>query len=112
MLRTGRTRAGPLVAVYWLLREEDAGPRVALVASRRTGSAVVRNRIRRRLAAALQRRLDQLSPHADLVIVARRRAAVASFAALERDLVGLLRAAGLLSEPDNRDAGMAQEDEP
>ncbi|MGE3618864.1 MAG: ribonuclease P protein component [Acidimicrobiia bacterium] len=50
--RTGaRARRGPL-AVSWIPAPADVPPRVAFAIPRRSGGAVVRNRIRRRLRAA------------------------------------------------------------
>lgn len=51
--RGHRARRGP-VAVTWLPAASDPMPRVAFAIGRAAGGAVVRNRIRRRLRAALQ----------------------------------------------------------
>lgn len=61
--------------------------RIGLVANRRVGKAVVRNRVRRRLRAALAE-IDPVSGH-DYVIVATRQVAEAPFP----KVVGWLRTA-------------------
>ncbi|REJ33498.1 MAG: ribonuclease P protein component [Bacillota bacterium] len=75
--------------------------------SRRVGGAVTRNRARRRLSAAVQRRLALLDPGVDLVLVARRGAAECPFAEVDQDVERLLREAGVLRAA----AGAGGEDE-
>ncbi len=73
------------MVVHALARDDgDGTTRVAVVASRAVGSAVARNRAKRRLrAAARQARL----PHAvDLVVDARPATVRAPFTALHRDI--------------------------
>ncbi|KRE11858.1 hypothetical protein ASE63_19070 [Bosea sp. Root381] len=67
--------------------EERGGLRLGLTASRKTGNAVKRNRIRRRLrAAAAQALRDQAARPCDIVIVARPEVLGADFQALVADL--------------------------
>jgi ribonuclease P protein component len=67
-------------------------PRFGFTVSKRVGGAVERNRIRRRLKAAVR---DVLLEHArrdyDYVLIARRPALDAAFAALVSDLVDALK---------------------
>ncbi len=69
--------------------EADSGsaPRIGLTITRKTGGAVERNRIRRRLRAALKLTpgLDQ-RPNHDYVVIARRDALEAPFPVLCADL--------------------------
>lgn len=61
--------------------------RLGLTASRKTGNAVVRNRIRRRLRAAAALALaEQTGKPCDLVIVARPETVRADFTAMVADL--------------------------
>ncbi len=63
---------GPAMAVHLRRREDDAPGRVAVVAGRRVGTAVVRNRAKRRLRAALH---ELTVPRGvDAVVVARASA--------------------------------------
>ncbi|MGX5735354.1 ribonuclease P protein component [Bosea thiooxidans] len=67
--------------------ETPRGLRLGLTASRKTGNAVKRNRIRRRLrAAAAQALRDQTHKPCDVVIVARSEVLGADFHALVADL--------------------------
>jgi len=70
--------------------------RWGLVAGRRTGGAVVRNRIKR-ILREIMRKTD-LKAGYDLVIVAHPAAAGMDFAELENRLTGLLNEAGLVEE--------------
>lgn len=68
-------------------RKAGDGLRLGLTASRKTGNAVVRNRIRRRLRAAAALALAaQAGRVCDLVIVARPETLTADFSAMVADL--------------------------
>jgi ribonuclease P protein component len=67
--------------------EERDGLKVGLTASRKTGNAVKRNRIRRRLrAAAAQALREQIHRRCDVVIVARAETIGTDFRSLVSDL--------------------------
>lgn len=70
----------------------DGPPRVAYALGRAVGTAVVRNRIRRRLRVIVAARQDVLAPGAYL-LSARREALSMSFAELERMVDDALTAA-------------------
>ncbi|MBB07020.1 MAG: ribonuclease P protein component [Roseibacillus sp.] len=74
-----------------------------LITSRKVArKAVTRNRIRRRLRAILGRHGERLESGRYLVIVARRKAADASFRELEEDWLRLAERLGILSEGEIR----------
>jgi len=66
--------------------------------SKRVGKAVTRNRVKRLLREVL--RLTPLEPGWDIIFIARSGAASASYAELEKSVVGLLSRARLLREED------------
>jgi len=73
-----------------------AAVRVGFTASRKVGSAVARNRARRRLREAARQVLPaQARPGYDLVLVARRETLTRTFAALVADLEVALRRLGV-----------------
>ncbi|MCL6648853.1 MAG: ribonuclease P protein component [Chloroflexi bacterium] len=91
--REGRVFTHPLLTLR--VRPNECGyPRLAVVAGKRLGKAVVRNRVRRRLREAL--RQLPLQPGHDLLVVARPPAAKAPFAELVTALRVLLARARLL----------------
>jgi ribonuclease P protein component len=84
VLRRGQRRAGAFVVVHVRRRDTAADGRVAVVASKRVGNAVARNRAKRVLRAAVA---AHGVPHGvDLALVARRGAAAASTEAVRADI--------------------------
>jgi ribonuclease P protein component len=67
--RRGKTVRGPLCAIRYIKRSQDKNSRVAVVVSRKVNkSAVVRNRIRRRLYEAVRLNLPNFSEPYDIII--------------------------------------------
>ncbi|HEX3957436.1 MAG TPA: ribonuclease P protein component [Trebonia sp.] len=89
-LRSGRRAGGAVVAGALLLPvgavPTDAGPKVGFVVSRAVGSAVVRNRVKRRLRELMRRRVASLPGGCLLVLRAHPAAAGARQADLAADL--------------------------
>ena len=78
--------------------------RYGLTVSRRTGNAVARNKIKRRLREILRK--AGLKPGWDIVIIARNTAASAEFATLGTSVGNLLMKAGLTAgEHEGNSAG-------
>jgi len=66
---------------------DEMGFRVGFTATKKLGSAVIRNRIKRRLRVLADTWLPELAkPGHDFVLIGRQATAKRSFAALERDL--------------------------
>lgn len=89
-MRSGRRVGGVTLSVHVLLTAdavpEDAEPKVGFVVSRAVGSAVVRNRVKRRLRELMRGRLACLPRGCLLVVRAHPAAAGASQADLAADL--------------------------
>ena len=94
-MRSGRRAGGATLSGHLLLTAgavpEDIKPKVGLVVSRAVGSAVVRNRVKRRLRELMRRRLACLPEGCSLVVRAHPAAAGASQADLAADLDLVLR---------------------
>lgn len=88
-----RVVRGPL-AVRVRCRPVDEPPRVAFAIGRPVGSAVVRNRVRRRLRAALAASPELLRSGCSYLVAARPAAATLSCDDLTTTLRACLRAAG------------------
>jgi len=83
----------PLLVLY-VVPNELGRVRVGITVSSRVGNAVVRNRVRRRLRAAVQARLERLTPGVDLLLVARPASARASWGELSVALDAVCARAG------------------
>jgi ribonuclease P protein component len=94
--RDGSVRRGKLL-ILGVLEVENSGPsRAGFVVSRRVGSAVIRNRVRRRLRETVRRHQHELRVNFWIVLIARREAANASYRALEDEWLRLARRAFIL----------------
>jgi ribonuclease P protein component len=89
-MRSGRRAGASVVAATLLLPtgpvSSDDEPKVGFVVSRAVGSAVVRNRVKRRLRELMRRRIVSLPGGCLLVVRAHPAAAGASQANLAADL--------------------------
>jgi ribonuclease P protein component len=90
-IRKGARWAGPAFVLEARMRGERDGamssPRFGFTVTRQVGKAVERNRIRRRLKAAVRNlQKDHARPDFDYVLIARRFALEQAYAALVADL--------------------------
>jgi len=85
--------------VLYLRSGDDAALRLGVVASRRLGGAVKRNRARRLLREAFRRERPHMHGDFDVVLVARREILEADWQSIREELRRLARRAGLLGEP-------------
>jgi ribonuclease P protein component len=91
-VRSGEKRRGRLFLLETRDRGDGGPPRFGLTVTKKTGNAVVRNRIRRRLKEAMRvHAADDMSPGSDYVIVARRDVLAAPFSSLLAELARRIR---------------------
>ena len=77
--RQGRSVSTRFLVLYWFPREDGGDePRLGLAVPKASGSAVVRNRIKRQLREAWRFALPQVQPGRDYVLIARPGLAEAS----------------------------------
>jgi ribonuclease P protein component len=82
----GNRFSGPFFAAFCFRETETTGPRIGFTTPRALGTAVVRNRIKRRMREAVRLQLERLSPEWSIVINPRRKAMQAPFQDLEREV--------------------------
>ncbi|MGE5756948.1 MAG: ribonuclease P protein component [Planctomycetaceae bacterium] len=95
LMERGTMRSHPLLATR-VLRTDLGTTRFGLATSRALGSAVVRNRVRRRLREVIRGMASQLRPGWDVLIVARPGLVTADHRAMVETLTRLLRRSGVL----------------
>jgi ribonuclease P protein component len=70
--RRGRSVSTRFLVLYWFVRDEGGdAPRLGLAVPKAVGSAVIRNRIKRRLREIFQARSEGLPQDRDYVLVVR-----------------------------------------
>jgi ribonuclease P protein component len=70
--RRGRSTSTRFLVLYWFPREDTTEePRLGLAVPRRVGSAVARNRVKRRLRELWRSRLESIPAGQDYVLVVR-----------------------------------------
>lgn len=93
----GQVARGTLL-VLGLLETGEAKPfRAGFVTSKRVGSAVIRNRVRRRLREIIRRHQHETRNGLWIVVIARAAAARATYAALEDEYLRLAKRASILA---------------
>lgn len=92
----GRRLARGSVLMNWAELPTAGQARFGVVASKRIGNAVVRNRAKRLLRQAFRLHQHELRVSSEIVLVARDSIAGKPFADVERDYLAALRSAGLL----------------
>ena len=97
--RGSHSRAHPALLVRYR-RNELGRTRYGISTGRRVGSAVVRNRVRRRLRSILRRLESNVQPGWDILIVCRPQTAEMTQADLDSALTRLMGSAGLLAATD------------
>ncbi len=88
---------GPSMVMY-VRRAPDAALRIGVVAGRKIGGAVERNRARRRLKEVFRQERARLKPGVDIVLIARACPSAPTFDELRREFLNLAARAGLLKE--------------
>lgn len=94
--RDGFARRGKLLIANVALVENSGLCRVGFVISRHVGSAVVRNRVRRRLREVVRQHQHKLREGFWVVLIARRDAVDASYRALQDEWLRLAKRASIL----------------
>lgn len=87
--RRGKRHNGPLFVL--LTSEARDGSRIGITVSKAVGNAVIRNRLRRRVKAILDRSTFGTPPYRDCVLIAKAGSGEADFAAVTAELDRLFK---------------------
>jgi ribonuclease P protein component len=90
--QTGRKHFSGNMTAFYRESGRSAGPRVGFTVGKVLGGAVVRNRIRRRMRAAVRRHLGELARPLDLVLHPRKSVLTLEFAKLEAEIAKVFAA--------------------
>lgn len=91
---SGRSVANRYLVLYYLKRDQEEN-RLGFSISKRVGSAVERNRLKRRLNEIYRSRQAEIKKAYDLAVICRAKAASLSFQNLEGAFIDVLVKAGL-----------------
>jgi ribonuclease P protein component len=93
--RTGKSHAHPLVVLV-ACRNDRPSSRIAVTAGKTVGTAVRRNRARRRLRAAMRGLLPHVADGWDLILIARPGVVEAAWPDVQRAVEAVMRRGGAL----------------
>jgi ribonuclease P protein component len=94
---SGKSWTGKHLVLATLARDPDAQSRIGIVATRRLGNAVTRNRVRRKIREIFRLNQHRIRRGFWLVTIARFSSAIAAYEALERDWLRLAERASILA---------------
>ena len=92
--RSGRKMGGRYLIILSMDNDLSAS-RFGITVSRKTGNAVARNRVKRRIKELQRLNRDSIVPGKDIVVIATREAPKATFEKMEIEYADLIRRAGL-----------------
>jgi ribonuclease P protein component len=96
--RSGRKMGGRYLIILSMDNDLPAS-RFGITVSRKTGNAVTRNRVKRRIRELQRLNRDSVVPGKDIVVVATRNASAATFEKMKMEYANLITRAGLVKEP-------------
>jgi ribonuclease P protein component len=90
--KNGRKHFSGNMTAFYRQTDRDAGARVGFTVGKVLGGAVVRNRIRRRMRAAVRHHLRELAAPLDLVLHPRKSVLTLKFAQLDAEIAEVFAA--------------------
>lgn len=99
LYRKGKCISGHCMVVY-CLKNKTPLTHLGITVSKKTGNAVVRNGIKRRIRESFRLMLPAIKDGYDIVVVARQSCVNAHFTVIQNELHGLLKEATLLEDDE------------
>ncbi|MBV8350968.1 MAG: ribonuclease P protein component [Verrucomicrobia bacterium] len=94
---SGKSWNGKHLVLATLTRDTDAPSRIGILATRRLGNAVIRNKVRRKIREIFRLNQYRIRKGFWLVTIARFSSAAATYRELERDWLRLAERASILA---------------
>ncbi len=101
MYRFGKSAANRQFVVYYLENRTVEQFRLGISVSKKVGTAVVRNRMRRLVKEIVRHHERELSPHHDFVFIVRKPALPMDYGDLEKSVLHVLKKAALVRHKNN-----------
>ncbi|ARI75521.1 ribonuclease P protein component [Halobacillus mangrovi] len=98
VFKHGESFANRQLVLYYLKKSDQNHFRIGLSVSKKIGPAVVRNQVKRYLRQAFHELEDQIHPHYDYVIIARKPTNQMNFHETKRSLTHVLSRSKLLNK--------------
>ncbi len=98
VFQSGQVISNKYVVLKYCSRPETAESRVAFVAGKKIGNAVVRNRAKRLLREVYQKHRDKITRGYDIVVIARYSLKDRTYWEAEKGLLNALIAGGLIKK--------------
>lgn len=94
LYNSGKKISGKYIIVY-ILGNSLGYCRFGIVTSKKTGKAVIRNRVKRQLRSIIERNIDNLQGSYDIAVIGRYNISEAEFQLLFDDFKQVMRKAGI-----------------
>lgn len=94
--RDGQSYAHPLLVLIHLVNDSESS-RFGIIAGKSIGNAVKRNKVKRRIRSILSDQIPEIKDHQDMIFIARKRSADATFDQLKQAVYELIKRASLLT---------------
>ena len=86
----GLKQSSPYITLHWMKAPKDGNTRIGISVSRKTGIAVLRNRVKRRLRDLLRTYPQAITPGYWVVVAARRECEKVDISELRKSLYQLI----------------------
>lgn len=101
IFKKGESFANRQFIIYKLHNENLGHFRIGLSVSKKIGNAVTRNRIKRYIRQAFLEMENEINPHYDYIIIARKPAAEMNFSEVKSSLMHVSKIAKILKRKSN-----------